>query len=264
MLSQLTNLERFKQGNKSEQAELIVWYLYEASGRSEGIEARSVEEGFNELHLPQANRTRLKAHFKKSRNVRKVANDKYTPTLSFMDELEGLVEFDQDVEEDVLDVRSIPIPPFVDEQRQQHLSKMVRVYAHLFLLENSMRGLIESVLSKHLGEDWWEIASNAQMKNKHSNRIDNEQSKKWAPTRSDFGPLYALDWPDLITLMRKYPDQFNPHIGEINFLHRFEDAGSFRNVVAHNGVLSEQDDFDLIRIYYQNWVKQLSDQSLTS
>lgn len=78
------------------------------------------------------------------------------------------------------------------------------------------------------------------------------------PTRSDFGPLYALDWPDLITLMRKYPDQFKPYLGEIDCLHRFADNGAFRNVVGHNGVLREQDDFELIRIYYQNWIAQLT------
>ncbi len=135
---------------------------------------------------------------------------------------------------------------------------MVRAYARLFLLENSMRGLIETILSSELGSDWWDIASNASMKRKHAIRIQNENIKKWAPARSDFGPLYALDWPDLLTLMRKYPIHFEPYVKDINFLHRYDDAGTFRNVVAHNGVLREDDDFDLIRIYYKNWIKQLS------
>ena len=121
-----------------------------------------------------------------------------------------------------------------------------------------MRGLIETILSSELGSDWWDIASNASMKRKHAIRIQNENIKKWAPARSDFGPLYALDWPDLLTLMRKYPIHFEPYVKDINFLHRYDDAGTFRNVVAHNGVLREDDDFDLIRIYYKNWIKQLS------
>jgi len=257
MLPHLAGLARFKSGNKATQAELILWYLYEKNGR-QGVDVNAVADTFEELELPKGNTTRLKEHFKKSRNIRKVPNNKYAPTRDFLEELDGSISFEQEVPDETFDIGTIPLPPFIDEQRLGHLSKMVRVYAHLFLLENSMRGLIEQVLSNHLGDDWWEQAANAEMKRKHRTRIDNENSKKWAPTRSEFGPLYALDWLDLIKLMRKYHDQFKPRLGDINFLHRFDDAGAFRNVVAHNGVLREQDDFDLIRIYYQNWVTQIT------
>lgn len=133
---------------------------------------------------------------------------------------------------------------------------MIRAYAHLYLLENSVRAFIEDVLSKKLGPDWWISAANAQMKKKHADREQNEKKKKWAPARSDFGPLYSLDWPDLITLMRKYEADFLPVLKDIRFLHRLEDLGMYRNVVAHNGVLRDADDFALIRIYYDNWIKQ--------
>ena len=257
MLQHLAALDQFSNGRRGEQAELILLYLYEAGSR-EGVEIGRIMEAFGELHLSKGNASRIREHFRKSRNVRKVGGDKFAPTLAFLQEMEGKIQIDAELDESAMDITSIALPPFVSEERQEHLTKMVRVYAHLFLLENSMRGLIEKVLSDHLGDAWWEEAASRPMKKKHEDRVKNENSKKWAPTRSDFGPLYALDWPDLITLMRKYPDHFKPYLGDINFLHRFEDAGAFRNVVAHNGVLSEQDDFELIRIYYQNWVAQLS------
>lgn len=256
MLIQLAKLERFRAEKKSGQAELILWCLYEFNGRTP-VDISSVVSAFDEMHLPKGNATRIREHFRKSRNIRKVGNA-YAPTIDFLEDCDGLLHFASDVSEEVFDTGSIPLPPFVGAERQTDLAKMVRVYAQLFLLENSMRGLIEQVLKKHLGQDWWEKAANSQMKQKHESRIKNENSKKWAPTRGEFGPLYALDWPDLIKLMRKYPDQFVDRLGDINFLHRFEDAGSFRNVVAHNGVLREQDDFDLIRIYYQNWIAQMA------
>lgn len=257
MLQQLVKLERFSSGTRGAQAELILLYLYEVGGRN-GVKIGSVVEAFEGLHLPKGNVTRIREHFRKSRNVRKVDGDNFAPTLAFLQEMDGVIHIQAVIDESVMDVSSITLPPFVDKERQEHLAKMVRVYAHLFLLENSMRGLVEKVLRKHLGDGWWGEAASRPMKKKHEDRVNNERSKKWAPTRSDFGPLYALDWSDLITLMRKYPDQFKPHIGDINFLHRFEDTGTFRNVVAHNGVLREQDDFELIRIYYQNWIAQLS------
>lgn len=257
MLTQLGRLDRFKSGSKSTQAELILWCLYESTGK-QGIALQRILEAFEELELPRANATRTREHFKKSRKVRKLGKDVYAPTRDLIEELDGLIHFDKALPDNVLDIEAISLPPFVDEDRQRDLTKMVRVYAHLFLLENSMRGLIEKVLSDHLGDTWWDIAASSPMKNKHQKRVDNETAKKWAPTRSEYGPLYALDWSDLVRLMRKYPEQFEPWLGDINFLHRFEDAGTFRNVVAHNGVLSEQDDFELIRIYYQNWVSQIS------
>ena len=256
MLEQLTKLDRFRGQNKSGQAELILWCLYESTGRIP-VDLLSVVSAFETMHLPKGNVTRIKEHFRKSRNVRKVGNA-YAPTIDFIENCDGLLHFALDVPDNIFDTGSIPLPPFVEAERQADLAKMVRVYAQLFLLENSMRGLIERVLTKHLGRDWWEKAANSQMKQKHESRIKNERSKKWAPARGEFGPLYALDWLDLIKLMRKYPDQFVDRLGDIDFLHRFEDAGSFRNVVAHNGVLREEDDFDLIRIYYQNWISQVT------
>lgn len=255
MLAQLAKLERFRGENKSGQAELILWCLYELDGRCP-VSLSRVVDAFGQMHLPKGNATRIRDHFRKSRNIRKVGSD-YAPTIDFLESCDGILHFAKEVPEGVFDTSSIALPPFVDAERQEDLARMVRVYAHLFLLENSMRGLIEQTLRKYLGPDWWEKAASSPMKQKHETRVANEKSKKWAPARGEFGPLYALDWPDLIKLMRKYPDQFIDRLGDINFLHRYEDAGSFRNVVAHNGVLREQDDFDLIRIYYQNWISQI-------
>lgn len=137
---------------------------------------------------------------------------------------------------------------------------MLPLYAQLFFLENSMRGLVEKVLSAALGENWWNIAASESMKRKHGDRMQNEEIKKWAPTRADFGPLFSVDWSDLVTLMRKYEQLFNPYIGEISFLHRYDDAAMFRHVIAHNGALRDEDDVALVGIDYRTWIKQLARQ----
>lgn len=183
---------------------------------------------------------------------------RYHGARDFVEAMQDVLPTQEIVSDDTLDVDEIDFPPFVSPGRKNDLKMMVHAYARLFLLENSMRGLIEFVLSTKLGADWWEIASNKSMQKKHADRLQNEQIKKWAPARTEFGPLYALDWPDLISVMRKYPEYFEPYFKDINFLHRYDDAGSFRNVVAHNGVLRDDDDYELIRIYYRNWIKQLS------
>lgn len=256
IFSELAKLDEFRTAKKSDQAEFILWAIFENNGGA-SVPLAAVIDAFHKLHLPKPNPTRLRDHFRKSRNVRRV-NENYAPIRDFIEKCQSLANGPNELPEEVLDVASITLPPFVDMGRQKDLAKMVKVYAQLFLLENSMRGLIETVLKNYLGEDWWQSASNSEMRRKHQSREDNEKSNKWAPARSDFGPLYALDWSDLIKLMRKYPDQFLPYIGDINFLHRFEDTGTFRNIVAHNGVLRDDDDFGLIRIYYKNWIDQLT------
>lgn len=256
MLFEIAKLEAFREANKSEQAELLLWALFE-SGGDVPVSLVAVIDAFDKLHLPKPNPTRLRDHFRKSRNVRRV-NENYAPIRDFIERCQALFIRPMELDDEVLDIGSITLPPFVDPNRQKDLARMVKVYAQLFLLENSMRGLIETVLRSHLGDDWWEKAANSEMRRKHQSREDNERSKKWAPARSEFGPLYALDWSDLIKLMRKYPDQFTEHIGDINFLHRYDDTAIFRNIIDHNGVLRENDDFELIRIYYKNWIDQLA------
>lgn len=236
---------------------MLLWALGGQSSEKVGFRVDDIVECFVSLRLAKPNTTRIREHFRKSRNVVTVFPGMFVAAREHAQQMAALFPPEK-VSNDVFDIESIAIPPFVPSERRSDLARMVRTYAQLFLLENSMRGLIEKVLSTHLGPQWWDVASNASMKKKHADRANNEQQRKWAPTRTEFGPLYALDWPDLITLMRKYPDQFIPYISDIDFLHRYDDAGSFRNVVAHNGVLRDNDDFERIRIYYRDWIKQLS------
>jgi hypothetical protein len=138
---------------------------------------------------------------------------------------------------------------------------MAAVYVSLFCLENSVRRHIEITLSRHLGRSWWEAAASSSMKRKEQERRINEAQNKWIPSRSAAGPLYSLDWPDLVTLMRKYEEFFRGSIPDINFLHRFMDLGNLRNVVAHNGVIDEPMQFSRINLALHDWTKQISGHS---
>jgi hypothetical protein len=121
-----------------------------------------------------------------------------------------------------------------------------------------MRRHVENVLSRNLGENWWELAASLSMKRKEEDRRNNEMQNKWIPSRSTAGPLYSLDWPDLVTLIRKFPEMFGQSIPDINFLHRFSDLGNLRNVVAHNGVIDEPMQLNRIDLALHDWSKQIS------
>lgn len=254
----LAKTSRFMGADKSRRAELIICLIYLQDPKKSGVTISQVNSAFKGLDMVEANVTRLREQLRRSKNIRSLNGSGYGPTREFLQLFQSELSPAPKIPDDILDISEIELPPYVPKSRQEDLAKMIKAYAHLFLLENSMRGLIQDVLSEKLGDNWWEAAANTSMKKKHADRTENEKTKKWAPARSDFGPLYALDWPDLITLMRKYENHFRPILKDINFLHRYDDAGTFRNIVAHNGVLRNQEDFDLIRIYYRNWIQQVS------
>ena len=257
-IERLAQTPQFEGAKQALRAELIVWLLCKSPPRKAGVSVTDVCDAFSALNLARPNSTRIRENLRRSRNVRTVSKDCYGPLRKFDASVEKWFQLSQTVPDSTFDISGVAQPPFVSNERMEDLKRMVENYAYLFLLENSMRGLIESVLSKALGKNWWDMAANAKLKKKHEDRVRNETERKWAPTRSEFGPLYALDWPDLLTLMRKYPEHFCPVFHDMNFLHRYEDTGAFRNIVAHNGVLRDQEDFDRIRIYYRDWTKQLT------
>ena len=146
--------------------------------------------------------------------------------------------------------------PYLKEGTASEARQMAELYMIAYCLENSVRALVSTVLKEKFGSDWFKTAASTSMKQKHTQRLDNEEKKKWAPTRSDLGPLYSLDWSDLCTLMRKYEDSFLPYIGEIKFLHRFEDLGELRNVIAHHGFFDDESQIKRIELACLDWVGQ--------
>lgn len=153
---------------------------------------------------------------------------------------------------------SLSRTPGIDDAYVSDLEKMLELFATLHVLENSMRRLIEKILSEKFGHEWWSVSASNPQKKKHNDRIEKEISRKWLPARSSLGPLYSLDWSDLISIMRKYESDFIPIIGEIDFLHRFTDLGLIRHVIAHHGFVDDEKDFERVKLAHYDWVKQVS------
>lgn len=158
-----------------------------------------------------------------------------------------------------VDTRLLSGAPFIDADYLTELQDMAGLYEGLHVLENSMRRLIECVLSRELGEDWWDMAASAPMKRKHEERLQKETSRKWLPARAELGPLYSIDWADLITVIRKYEDKFQPFIGEISFMHRYADLGLLRHVIAHHGFIEDPEaEAQRVAVALRDWNNQVA------
>jgi Swt1-like HEPN len=253
-LTALVGSTEFSELSKPEQAEVLVWALFLKSGQP--VSVAEISAAFFDLHLPRPNPTRIKEQLTKSRQALSAGGGKFKPSMIFAKACAGKFAGALSVELQ-FHSDSIARPPHTPEAAHQGLPKMVEFYAYLYLLENSIRGFIDSRLAVAKGADWWEKVASTGMKKKHEDRKTKEEQNKWAPARSEFGPLYSIDWPDLITIVRKEHQIFSDKIPDIGFLHRFEDLGHYRNIVAHNGVLEDEKAIERVKIYFADWIKQL-------
>jgi hypothetical protein len=246
--------------NKAEQAACFMWWAEHRDNRS----ALSMDEiciYFEVARLARPNRTRLEKDLRALRYVTRDKSGHYQLTLEGIqggNELFPSFSPQVGLEELVADI-GVAQCPYISEGDIADARKMASMYVSLFCLENSMRRHIEIVLSRNLGEGWWEIAASTSMKRKEEDRRNNEAQNRWIPSRSTAGPLYSLDWPDLVTLVRKHEDFFRGSIPDINFLHRFSDLGNLRNVVAHNGVIDEPMQRNRIDLALHDWSRQISE-----
>jgi hypothetical protein len=250
---------------KVEQAAAFLWW----AEKRESKPATAISEVcsyFTEARLPKPNRTRLDKDLRRSKLISRVNGDRFRLShygLDWGSELFGVFAINEFIEAeqtagDVISEIDLARCPYINEDDLEDGKKMAELHVALFSLENSVRRHIEAVLTAGLGQDWWDHAASASMKRKEQDRRANEAQHKWIPSRSSYGPLYSLDWPDLITLMRKNEELFRASIGDINFLHRFADLGNLRNVVAHNGVIDEPMQFRRVELAIHDWIKQVT------
>jgi hypothetical protein len=156
------------------------------------------------------------------------------------------------------DLAQVADTPFLSDSDISNAHKMAELYVILHCYENSVRHFIENTLSRELGNDWWEEVASDKMKALVEGRQGKEQKERWLSPRGKTSPLYYLEWGDLVKLIRKEQDIFLPYIGSLRFVeNRFEELESLRNIVAHNGVLPSEDDFQRVIISFRDWCRQL-------
>ncbi|MBD2164253.1 hypothetical protein H6G04_07520 [Calothrix membranacea FACHB-236] len=148
--------------------------------------------------------------------------------------------------------------PYLNQEDISNAYKMSNLYVMLHCYENSVRRFIEQVYFKEYGDNWWEKVGNSEMNTKITKRKKQEETNKWLSPRSNNSPLYYIDWGDLATLIRKNETIFLPYIGTIKFIdNRFQELESLRNIIAHNGVIYSEDDFQRIIISFRDWCRQI-------
>ena len=241
---------------KEEQAEAIMWFCQKDTGNPE-ISLATINQYFEAACLPKLNVTRAKASFAKSKNVCKGSKSGlYKLTLPAVSAFEKEYGYLWETEPQIEDAAGILRTPYLSDEEISKAQKMAQLYIVLHCYENSARKLVELVLHRKLGDNWWEIAANSAQKSKVKSRKETEKKHCWLTPRGD-NPLFYIDWADLLSLIRKYEADFLPYIKDIKFVElRFEELERVRNITAHNGFLPNSEDFQRVILSFKDWCRQ--------
>jgi hypothetical protein len=252
-------LSRLPDAVESQVDRAVLIVAFRALQGALGSTTGEIADRFEQAHLPRPNVTRLALLLSKDPRVSFRGGEARPLRAARVELLKHFPDLEApSAPEPIIASELLSSAPFIDAEYLRDLEMQAELYKALHVQENSMRRLIEAVLSRTLGSDWWNQAASAPMKRKHEDRLSKERNRKWLPARSESGPLYSIDWSDLISLIRKYEADFLPFIGEIDFMHRFSDLGLLRHVIAHNGFIEDQSDISRTMIFLRDWNKQVS------
>ena len=241
-------------------AVVLLMYFAISFNDKDGLTITEINELFEEAHLPLYNRTYLKRDLSKDRRITKVPKtDKYKLTFSKLKELN--LEFGHLKEGEIqIKVRvNLNNTPLFNQTDLEGAQKMSQLYIILHCWENSVRKFIEQTLKERVGDDWWDKSKNKELEKKFNDRKSKELKQKWISPRGTDNPLYYLDWGDLVKIIRKNEEYFKNKIPDIKFIElRLEELERLRNIIAHNGLVPEENDIDRIVVHFNDWCNQIN------
>lgn len=245
--------------SKLEVTKHFMWFHQVVKSQSD-IDIKSINLYFTKAHLAAYPYSRLKEILIKNPSFTKSSETgKYKLSRKCLDELNSkLPALVANPSISITEKANLLNTPFIDKIEVEQAHKMAELYIILYCYENSVRKFIDKVLSVKYGENWWDSVKNRELDDKFKSRKSKEDKEKWVTSRNGSNPLFYLDWTDLVKLIRKEETEFISYVNEIKWVElRFEELERLRNVIAHNGIITNEDDFSRILLYFKDWCKQL-------
>lgn len=247
-----------EQPKKLEVAIQFIWF-HQYKTNQHDVTIKQINQYFADAHLSTYNPTYLKRDLNKSSKATKGSKpDTHKLSRKTLDALN--LQFNPILNKDIsiTERANINITPYLTVQDITDARKMSELYIILHCLENSVRNFIEHILKIKFGDKWWDSVKNSEFEKKITERKAKETKNKWLSPRGKSSELFHLDWGDLVKIIRKFENDFNPHVNEIKFVElRLEELEKIRNIIAHNGVIPSQDDFDRVILHFKDWCQQL-------
>lgn len=148
--------------------------------------------------------------------------------------------------------------PVLPKRLAEDAAKMSEVYPYFYVFENSVRNVIQRIMEKNYGQDWWNIKASGPMKKKADTRMAQEGRNRWHGRRGVHA-IYYVDIEDLADIITTHWHDFEKIFPSQHWVKaNIEIITLSRNVVAHNNPLSD-DDIDSVKVRFREWTNQIKD-----
>lgn len=147
--------------------------------------------------------------------------------------------------------------PVLAQEKLNEARDMAAVYPLLYVLENSVRRVIDNVMTSRHGANWWDSKAPSRLKKTVAARMADEERNSWHQRRGD-RPIDYTDLKDLSPLMRKIQNDFVPAIiPNIEwFTQLIDEVYKSRTVVCHMNPL-DKNNITAIKVRFNHWQKQI-------
>lgn len=148
--------------------------------------------------------------------------------------------------------------PLLSQEKLAQAKEMAAIYPLLYLLENSMREVIDRVMTRNHGPDWWETHAPTGVKRDVAVRMSEERRNTWHQKRGA-RPIDYTDLNDLKPLARKVTRYIVPDlVPSIEWLEGLiDEVYKSRCVLCHMNPL-DKDSIASVKLRFRHWQKQVS------
>lgn len=131
-------------------------------------------------------------------------------------------------------------------------SRMAELYPRMYLLENSIRNVIQRVMTAKRGKDWWTTCVSREIQKRVQDRQDKEAKAPWHGKRGTHS-IYYSDFSDLKNIIVKnWADFLDVLPSQPWITQRLEELEPARNTLAHHNPVPEKEQKRL-DIYFDDW-----------
>lgn len=149
--------------------------------------------------------------------------------------------------------------PILQHKKISEAKQMAAIYPLLYILENSIREVIDHLMTKHCGSDWWDSKAPKGLKDTVNKRMSDENKNLWHQRRGA-RPIDYLDLNQLPTLLRNMQGDIIPDIvPSIEWFTQFiDEVYKSRCVVCHMNPL-DNTNIQAVKLKFTQWQRQIAE-----
>jgi len=149
------------------------------------------------------------------------------------------------------------VEPILPRRKINEASDMAKIYPLLYILENSIRELVDRVMTSQFGSKWWDSQAPKNIRRKVADRMTGDKKHEWHQRRGG-RPIDYIDLPDLPRVLKKIEKHVIPDIlPDFQWFDQLvKEVNRSRCVVCHMNPLNKMN-IKSVEVKFEQWEKQV-------